>query len=535
MALVAVLTPSLPLWMRACGLSIHIATGPLGIPLLLGALASSLLSRMEEERRQWASILVVSLPLACLWNPEILLSWGDWWSGTSWHVRLLGFLGPMPGVYIRIEKPLSIFLGGGGRGIAVVVFSVAVYALVLGAGLVKRLRQPREPRSLASILVLLGFVLGVLWGRLERMELTTLAPFLAMMAADGALFLWDVVKAGIQPQARRAAALLVLALLVLPIAVGGAKEFVSWRNPSAEKACLEWLESNVGEGEWVVLDPRSPTPKAIRSRFGPRGDEEARYLQIPSHRLRPDLYRGSFWAGWYLPFDHIVLSARTAGPLLERPEAYRDILGFYTEALTTFQEEATFGGEGWRDPKISIMALSGDSLGQGWMERLKAGPMQGLQPDFLQSLGSALGEVDASEEALAVLMRSVSLGNRSASVYANLGALHLSRKEYRDAVAVLDEGLAAFPDHPILLHNKALAFARGGIPRRAVQNFGKLLNVAPWNHDARLDLAAALLLDGQEGRARIVLEDYLKRVPPEKRPDHADQLVRQLLPVERVE
>jgi Flp pilus assembly protein TadD len=129
-------------------------------------------------------------------------------------------------------------------------------------------------------------------------------------------------------------------------------------------------------------------------------------------------------------------------------------------------------------------------------------------------------------------MRSLALGNRSASVYANLGALHLTRREYKDAVAVLDEGLADFPDHPILLHNQALAFARGGLPRRAVRAFGKLLAVAPWNHEARLDLAAALLLDGQEDRARAVLEDYLQRVPPEKRPAHADELVRRLLPVE---
>jgi hypothetical protein len=403
MALAVVLTPSLPLWMRACSLSVHIATSPLGIPLLLGALASSLFSRMEEERRQWASILIVSLPLACLWNPEILLNWGEWWRGALWHLRLLGFLGPMPGAYIRLEKPLSLLLRGMGYAIP----------LLVGAGLLKRLGRPREPVSLLTFFLFLGIVLGILWGRLDRWELVAVVPFLALVGGEGALRLWDTAKTWMLPRARLAGALLLLGLVLVPVAVGGVREVGSWMKPSAEKACLEWLESNVGEGEWVVLDPRSPAPKVIRSLFGPRGDDDARYLRIPSHRLRPDLYRGSFWTGWYLPFDHLVLSARTAGPLLETSEAYRDILGFYTEALTTLREEATFGGEGWRDPKISIMALSGDSLGKGWTERLKAGPLEGLQPDFLHSLGSALGEVGASEEALGLLTRSLALGNRS--------------------------------------------------------------------------------------------------------------------------
>lgn len=520
MALLVVLSRDLPVWIRVCGLGAHVATSPLGVPLLLGAVASSLFSAREEDRRRWASTLVLSLPAACLWNPEILLVWSSWWDGAIWHLRLLGFLGPMPEPYIQQVNPLTLIPRELGYAVPIVV----------GAGLVRRLRFIREPESLMTLFLFAGLLSATLWGRLERRDLVALAPFLAMLAGDGALWLWDGARAWIQPAARRAAALVLLALVLVPVGAGGVGEIGSWTKPSAEKACLAWLETNVKNGEWVVVDPSAPAPRVIRSPIGPGEDDQPRYLRIPTHRLRPDLYRAGFWSGWYLPFDHLVLSARTVGPLLEKQERYRDILSFYTDALMNLPEEATFGGEGWRDPKISILSLPGDSLGQGWMERLQAGPMEGLRPDFLQSLGSALGEVGASDEALVLLTRSLSMGNRSASLFVSLGALHLTRREYKDAVAVLNQGLELFPDHPILLHNLGLSYARGGLARRAVRIYGRLLTVAPWNHEARLDLAAALLLDGQEERARRVLEDYLARVPPEKRPDHVDELVRRLLP-----
>jgi tetratricopeptide (TPR) repeat protein len=156
--------------------------------------------------------------------------------------------------------------------------------------------------------------------------------------------------------------------------------------------------------------------------------------------------------------------------------------------------------------------------------------MEGLQPDFLHSFGSALGEVGVSDGALALLTRALSLGDRSASLFANLGALYLTRRDYKDAVAILDEGLKMWTDHPILLHNLALAYARGGLARRAVQIYGRLLQVAPWDDGARLDLAAALLMDGDHDRARMVLQDYLRRVPRDRRPPEVEELTRRLLP-----
>lgn len=263
-------------------------------------------------------------------------------------------------------------------------------------------------------------------------------------------------------------------------------------------------------------------------RGGDDSPSEVRYLRIPSHRLRPDLYRGVFWTGWYLPFDYLVLSARTPAALLDRSERYADILAFYTEALMRLDERATFGGPGWRDPKISIFALPGDSLGAGWRERILGGPEQGLPPDFLVALGTGLGGAGAAEGALGVLTRALDLGSRSPALYANLAALHLGKKEYKRSADVLEEGLGIYPDHPGLLHNLGLTFARGGLPRRAVQVYTRLVQKAPWDDDAKLELAAAFYLDGQHDRARLALADYQRRVPPGERPEEARELAREL-------
>jgi tetratricopeptide (TPR) repeat protein len=521
MCIAIVLAPSLPPWTRAAALGALLGTSPLGIPLLAGSLLAAFLTPKPEERRLWASALVLSLPVACLWNPEILINWNRWGESLSWNLRLLGFLGPMPEAYIRPDNPVTLLKQGLGYALPVLV----------AAALFARGRRSRQPRFLLAVCLVAALILGTLWGRLGRGDLVAVVPLLAVLSAEGADLLWSAGRRWLQEAGRRPVAAALLALVVLPVGVGGLAEVSSWSRPSAEKACLQWLSENVEEGAWVALDARSPAPRVVRNRLGSFFEEmETRYLRIPGHRLRPDLYRGSHWLGWYLPFDYLVLSARTVGSLLEVSERYTDILGFYTESLVGLPERATFGGAGWRDPKISILTVPGDSLGDGWRERLGAGPSEGLQPDFLQTLGSALADVGRTDGALAALSRSLELGNRSASLYANLGALHLTRQEYKDAAAILGEGLKTWPDQPILLHNLGLAYARGGLPRRAVQVYGRLLSVAPWNDEARLDLAAALFLDGQTERARVVLEDYLNRVPPERRRPEVDELVRQLLP-----
>ncbi|MBU2690350.1 MAG: tetratricopeptide repeat protein [Candidatus Eisenbacteria bacterium] len=512
-------TSALPLWCRAMGLGMMLGTSPWGLPVAAGVLLTSLTASTGDARRQWGTLLVVSLPLACLWNPQILLGWNDWWSLTLWNLRVLGWMGPLTESFVRLD-PLWKLLRTS--------FGPAALLLIL-IGSAARLKSPRNPGALLALIIVLLIPLGATWGRMTRAAVVPLIPYLAILAAEGGMIVWIRLQGWFQRSAHRPVLIGALALLLIPPAPRLVKEVSSWRLPSAEQAALDWLEDQVGQGARIVLDPMAPAP-LMGWKQDKTADRPAHVLRIPHHDLRPDYYRGAHWMGWYQPFDYLVLSARTVGPLWDARDRFPDIFGFYTQALMEMTPIEEWGGPGWRDGKISIIPMPGDTLGAGWRTRLQAGSNQGLQPDFLTSLGGHLAEIGSNEEALAVLKRAQELGAATRSLYLNLGRLYLKQQDHAEAAKIIEGGLSRWPDDPPLLRLQGANFAQGGLWRRAIRTFAELIRVAPWDHQARLDLAAALLMDGQKERARIVLSDYLKRTSPDERPEEVERLIRTLFP-----
>jgi tetratricopeptide (TPR) repeat protein len=507
-----------PALLRGLGLGCLVATHPLGLPAAAGALALVAVSPTGERRGHWAASLALAVPVAALWNPQLLMDWPSAAEALLWRLRLLGFLGPMPEPYIRPDAIGSLLFRNLGPATPLLAL-----AGIFGIG------ARRDPAFLFALLFAASLLLGGTWGRLDRETAAALAPWLAFLAGEGGAVGWDRIRSWLQPLAVRPVAWILIVLVLAPLGARTVREASSWFRPSAERAAAAWLADHVGEGEWVVLDPEAPAAPGWSAGEVPGAQPTPeRVLRIPRHRLRPDLYRGSYWLGWYLPFDYLVLCARTAAPLLDTGAAYADILDFYTGALVRLEEKAVFGGPGWRDPKISILGLPGDSLEAHWPDRLAAGPDNGLQPEFLLSLGSALAGAGRPAEALAVLSRAGELGDRSKSLFNHLGALHLERKTYDEAARVLEEGLHRWPRDPGLLHNLALVYSRAGLHGRAVPLYERLLDAAPWNHEASLHLAASLMLSGREDRAQRVIEDYIRRVAPDERSPEARRLLEDL-------
>jgi tetratricopeptide (TPR) repeat protein len=500
---------------RALALGLLLASsrfGPLAAAFVLLEIAWQREARGRlETLTAWLGAWVVG----ALLQPSLLLRPGVWLAERGWSLELLGLAGPLPEGFLAPEPAGSLLWRGLGPG---------VLGLAL-AGLLPRLRDWRAPGNAASLGLVLALGVGLLWGVPGREEALTLLPVLAVLAADGGSLVWKRVRGAAKARRREVLRVALGLLTLLPFLPGSAAEARRWSRPSGAWATLRWMETNLPRGSWVVLDPTAPR---IPSAWLDPDSARVEILRIPWHPYRPDLYRGAFWLGWYLPFDYLVVSARTLTPLFDRPEGYRDIFDFYVQALAGLKEEAVFGGPGWRDPRISVLALPDSSLGEGYAHRLQQGPEQGLQPEFLVLLGGALAQRGRAEEALSVLLRARALGDTSPALYANLGALYLQRGALRDAAQVLQEGLERWPEHPVLLRNLAVAYARRQLWRRAANTYARLVRRAPWDTEALLELAAALYRDGRRAQARRALEDYLRRVPPERRPRKAGELARAL-------
>ncbi|MBD3336699.1 MAG: hypothetical protein GF355_14400 [Candidatus Eisenbacteria bacterium] len=518
LAFVVLMHPRAALPAQVAALGLLLGITPWAAPAALGVAAGALVAPSPELRRRWSTLLVLALPAACLWNPQILLDTGRWWELTLWHHRVMGFAGPVPSAYVATDTVPGLLTQGLGY----------LSPLFMVIGLAARLRRPRHPRTLVMLCLALAVGAGAAWGRVERSDMIALVPILAILTAGGALQLYHLAERRLRPAGLRPLAAAVAAVILIPVAAGGVKEAAAWRLPSAEQAAYDWLRENKDSTEWIVIDHRIPSPPGGWS--GPAGDAGRRILRIPYQPQRPDLYRAAYWLGWYEPFDKMVLSARTIGRLWDMRERYPDIFAFYTRALVELEEVVTWGGSGWRDAKISVLALPADSLGQDWRRRLQSGPDAGLQPDFLTLLGGTLMGRGLADQAAALLQRAHELGARSRALYLNLGRLFMNRQEHRDAAELLAEALQLYPGDPALLQLYGANFAQGGLWHRAREVFERLIAVAPWNAQARLDLAAALLMEGERERARMVLADYLRRVPPEERPPRVESLIGSIFP-----
>ncbi len=99
----------------------------------------------------------------------------------------------------------------------------------------------------------------------------------------------------------------------------------------------------------------------------------------------------------------------------------------------------------------------------------------------------------------------------------NLGALGVTRGNYREAVLHFQQALRVQPASATARNGLGAAFLAEGRPEDAILQFREALRIDPVHPNARLNLAKALMRQGDLAGAAAELDAFLKQ-----KPDHAD-------------
>ena len=100
-----------------------------------------------------------------------------------------------------------------------------------------------------------------------------------------------------------------------------------------------------------------------------------------------------------------------------------------------------------------------------------------------------------------------------ADAYLGLAACQAAAQQFEAAGATLRLAEAAEPDNPVVVANRGVVLSDSGHPQDAVGPSRRALTLDPDFHEARFNLALALLRAGQRAEAAREATELLGRLP----------------------
>ncbi len=139
-----------------------------------------------------------------------------------------------------------------------------------------------------------------------------------------------------------------------------------------------------------------------------------------------------------------------------------------------------------------------------------------LNPDHLvalDNLGNAYRQQKQWGEARKVLERAVTVSPQDPEANYSLGMVFAQSNDNERAHDYLQRALKARPNYPEALNNLGVLYLRTQRRDRAVESFEECIRVAPAFDQSYLNLARVYALEGEPGKARVVLQNLLKQHP----------------------
>ena len=164
------------------------------------------------------------------------------------------------------------------------------------------------------------------------------------------------------------------------------------------------------------------------------------------------------------------------------------------------------GGEGFRSGVDAISA--GDfEKARGIFEKIASEQPSNAKAHFY--LGVAQQNLDLRDPAIESYQKALSLDPKLTEASVNLTAALLDAGDAAQAAPIIERGLAAEPQQPGLLYNRALAASMLGKKTEAVRYYREALAVQPTNAEIKYGYAEALVAAGSTTEAQTVLAELI--------------------------
>ncbi len=250
---------------------------------------------------------------------------------------------------------------------------------------------------------------------------------------------------------------------------------------------------------------------------------------------RPELRVIAFAIGWFFLTLSVESSLIPIGDVIFEHRLYLPLAGLAPAlaVLVLLTGEATPGLLAGRLPLCAAAAILLCLAGAAWQRNRLWQDKLALWEDVARkspgksrpwyNLGSYLGDVGRTAEAIRMLSKAVELNPKHAEAWQNLGRAYLINNQPREAISALEASLKLDPEMSNSLINIAVARLQLGQPAEAVALLEPLRQKLPNQPEVRLDLAIAYLGLGRKAEALGELE-VLKRLNPQQ----AAQLEREI-------
>jgi tetratricopeptide (TPR) repeat protein len=152
---------------------------------------------------------------------------------------------------------------------------------------------------------------------------------------------------------------------------------------------------------------------------------------------------------------------------------------------------------------------TGDAIGN-FQEALRASPDYWIA---LENLGNAYRQQKRWDEARSTLERAVAIRPREPEANYSLAMVYAQTDDTERAYQYLQKSLTLRPAYPEALNNLGVLYLRTRRRDDAVARFEECIRVAPGFDQSYLNLARVYSLEGNNAKARSVLQDLLRQHP----------------------
>ncbi|MDR0561681.1 MAG: tetratricopeptide repeat protein [Spirochaetaceae bacterium] len=140
-----------------------------------------------------------------------------------------------------------------------------------------------------------------------------------------------------------------------------------------------------------------------------------------------------------------------------------------------------------------------------------------LRTDIYYYIGIFQHQTGNFREASRAFARILELDDRCGPAYNNLGVAYGAGQEYTKALHILQQGLEAEPENPVLLFNYGAVLDARGRLKEAIEVYQKTLRYKPDWYEAMHNLGIVLCERDQHERALELLTDILAKKPDNRR------------------
>lgn len=188
--------------------------------------------------------------------------------------------------------------------------------------------------------------------------------------------------------------------------------------------------------------------------------------------------------------------------------------GRVDESVASLKKASALNPGNWELRFSLASALFKQGEDESCLAELRRWPESGKNAEYFNLMGAASAKLGQVVEAGKSFEKAIELqpGNRES--HYNLALLFLRADAYDEAIAVLDQSLARFPESPQLLRAMGFAQQLKGRFEDAQRTFSRLIEIRPSDSSGLLYLASSFLEAGQPEQALSYFEKA-RRLSPE--------------------